>query len=78
MLGGILAYLVRQKGEWLAHFPTQRAAGGLLLIGVSVFCAQSGIRLSGLLALLPTVGAFPGDLGRLHQLDQQIPPRAIA
>jgi peptidoglycan/LPS O-acetylase OafA/YrhL len=58
MLGGILAYLVRQKGEWLAHFPTQRAAGGLLLIGVSVFALNREFAFPGYWALLPTVGAF--------------------
>jgi peptidoglycan/LPS O-acetylase OafA/YrhL len=58
MLGGILAYLVRQKGEWLAHFRTQRAAGGLLLIGVSVFALNREFAFPGYWALFPTVGAF--------------------
>jgi peptidoglycan/LPS O-acetylase OafA/YrhL len=58
MLGGILAYLVRQKGEWLAHFRTQRAAGGLLLIGVSVFALNREFAFPGYWALLPTVGTF--------------------
>jgi peptidoglycan/LPS O-acetylase OafA/YrhL len=58
MLGGILAYLVRQRGEWLAHFPTQRAAGGLLLIGVSVFALNREFAFPGYWALFPTVGAF--------------------
>jgi peptidoglycan/LPS O-acetylase OafA/YrhL len=58
MLGGVLAYLVRQKGEWLAHFRTQRAAGGLLLIGVSVFALNREFAFPGYWALLPTVGAF--------------------
>ncbi len=58
MLGGVLAYLVRQKGEWLAHFPTQRAAGGLLLIGVSIFALNREFAFPGYWALLPTVGAF--------------------
>jgi peptidoglycan/LPS O-acetylase OafA/YrhL len=58
MLGGMLAYLVRQKGEWLAHFPTQRAAGGLLLIGVSVFAFNREFAFPGYWALCPTVGAF--------------------
>jgi peptidoglycan/LPS O-acetylase OafA/YrhL len=58
MLGGILAYLVRQKGEWLAQFRTQRAAGGLLLIGVSVFALNREFAFPGYWALFPTVGAF--------------------
>ena len=58
MLGGILAYLVRQKDEWLARFPAQRAAGGLLLIGVSVFALNLEFAFPGYWALLPTVGAF--------------------
>ncbi|HEY3793828.1 MAG TPA: acyltransferase, partial [Bradyrhizobium sp.] len=58
MLGGVLAYLVRQKGEWLAHFRTPRAAGGLLLIGVSVFALNREFAFPGYWALLPTVGAF--------------------
>jgi peptidoglycan/LPS O-acetylase OafA/YrhL len=58
MLGGILAYLVRQKSEWLAHFRTQRAAGGLLLIGVSIFALNREFAFPGYWALLPTVGAF--------------------
>ncbi len=58
MLGGVLAYLVRQKGEWLAHFRTQRAAGGLLLIGVSVFALNREFAFPGYWALFPTVGAF--------------------
>jgi peptidoglycan/LPS O-acetylase OafA/YrhL len=58
MVGGILAYLVRQKGEWLAYFRTQRAAGGLLLIGVSVFALNREFAFPGYWALLPTVGAF--------------------
>ena len=58
MLGGILAYLVRQNGEWLARFPTQRAAGGLLLIGVGVFALNREFAFPGYWALLPTVGAF--------------------
>jgi hypothetical protein len=58
MLGGILAYLVRQPGEWLAHFRTQRAAGGLLLIGVSIFALNGELAFPGYWALFPTVGAF--------------------
>ena len=58
MLGGILAYLVRQKGEWLAQFRAQRAAGGLLLIGVSVFALNREFAFPGYWALFPTVGAF--------------------
>jgi peptidoglycan/LPS O-acetylase OafA/YrhL len=58
MLGGILAYLVRQKGEWLAQFHALRAAGGLLLIGVSVFALNREFAFPGYWALFPTVGAF--------------------
>jgi peptidoglycan/LPS O-acetylase OafA/YrhL len=58
MLGGILAYLVRQKSEWLAQFHEQRAAGGLLLIGVSVFVLNREFAFPGYWALLPTFGAF--------------------
>ncbi len=58
MLGGILAYLVRQKGEWLAQFQALRAAAGLLLIGVSVFALNREFAFPGYWALLPTVGAF--------------------
>jgi peptidoglycan/LPS O-acetylase OafA/YrhL len=58
MLGGILAYLVRQKGEWLAQFHVLRAAAGLLLIGVSVFALNREFAFPGYWALLPTFGAF--------------------
>jgi peptidoglycan/LPS O-acetylase OafA/YrhL len=58
MLGGVLAYLVRQKGEWLAPFHALRAAAGLLLIGVSVFALNREFAFPGYWALLPTFGAF--------------------
>jgi peptidoglycan/LPS O-acetylase OafA/YrhL len=58
MLGGILAYLVRQKGEWLAQFHALRAAAGLLLIGISVFALNREFAFPGYWALLPTFGAF--------------------
>jgi peptidoglycan/LPS O-acetylase OafA/YrhL len=58
MLGGILAYLVRQRGEWLAQFYALRAAAGLLLIGVSVFALNREFAFPGYWALLPTFGAF--------------------
>jgi peptidoglycan/LPS O-acetylase OafA/YrhL len=58
MLGGILAYLVRQKGEWLAQLHVLRAAAGLLLIGVSVFALNREFAFPGYWALLPTFGAF--------------------
>jgi peptidoglycan/LPS O-acetylase OafA/YrhL len=58
MLGGILAYLVRQQGGWLAQFHALRAAGGLLLIGVSVFALNREFAFPGYWALLPTFGAF--------------------
>lgn len=58
MLGGVLAYLVRQKGEWLAQFHALRAAAGLLLIGVSVFALNREFAFPGYWALLPTFGAF--------------------
>jgi peptidoglycan/LPS O-acetylase OafA/YrhL len=58
MLGGILAYLVRQNGEWLAQFHALRAACGLLLICVSVFVLNREFAFPGYWALLPTFGAF--------------------
>jgi peptidoglycan/LPS O-acetylase OafA/YrhL len=58
MLGGVLAYLVRQKGEWLVHLRTLRAAAGLLLIGVSVFALNREFAFPGYWALFPTLGAF--------------------
>lgn len=58
MLGGVLAYLVRQKGIWLTHFRTQRAGAGLLLIGASVFMLDREFAFPGYWALVPTVGTF--------------------
>jgi peptidoglycan/LPS O-acetylase OafA/YrhL len=58
MLGGVLAYLVRQKDERLAHFQVARAGAGLLLIGGSVFMLNRNFAFPGYWALLPTVGAF--------------------
>jgi peptidoglycan/LPS O-acetylase OafA/YrhL len=37
MLGGVLAYLVRQKAQWLSGFRSLQSAFGLSLIAISVF-----------------------------------------
>jgi peptidoglycan/LPS O-acetylase OafA/YrhL len=58
MLGGALAYLVRQKGAWLTRFQTERAGAGLLLIGTSVFMLSPEVAFPGYWALIPTVGTF--------------------
>jgi peptidoglycan/LPS O-acetylase OafA/YrhL len=58
MLGGVLAYLVRQKTHWLSGFRGQRCAVGLLLIGLSVFILNRATAFPGFWALLPTLGAF--------------------
>jgi peptidoglycan/LPS O-acetylase OafA/YrhL len=58
MIGGILAYLIRQKGDWLIRFGALRAATGLLLIGSSVLLLNREFAFPGYWALLPTSGAF--------------------
>jgi peptidoglycan/LPS O-acetylase OafA/YrhL len=58
MVGGVLAYLVRQKSEWLSKYSNQRSAIGLLLILISVFMLNREFAFPGYWALLPTLGAF--------------------
>jgi len=58
MLGGMLAYIVRQKHAWLSGFGIQRSAVGLLLIVISVFMLNKEFAFPGYWALLPTLGAF--------------------
>ena len=58
MVGGVLAYLVRQKGEWLSRFGNLRSVAGLLLIVLSVFMLNREFAFPGYWALLPTLGAF--------------------
>jgi peptidoglycan/LPS O-acetylase OafA/YrhL len=58
MLGGVLAYLVRQKTQWLSGFRSLQSAFGLLLIAISVFFLNKAAAFPGFWALLPTLGAF--------------------
>jgi peptidoglycan/LPS O-acetylase OafA/YrhL len=58
MLGGMLAYLVRQKAQWLSGFRGLQAAFGLLLIAISVFFLNKAAAFPGFWALVPTLGAF--------------------
>jgi peptidoglycan/LPS O-acetylase OafA/YrhL len=58
MVGAVLAYLVRQKAQWLSGFRTLRCAFGLLLIGFGIFFLNRVAAFPGFWALLPTLGAF--------------------
>ncbi|MFZ0150135.1 MAG: acyltransferase family protein [Xanthobacteraceae bacterium] len=58
MLGGALAYLVRQKAQWLSGFRSLQSAFGLLLIANSIFFLNRTAAFPGFWALLPTLGAF--------------------
>lgn len=58
MLGGVLAYLVRQKAQWLSGFRSLQSAFGLSLIAISVFFLNKATAFPGFWALLPTLGAF--------------------
>lgn len=58
MLGGVLAYLVRQKAQWLTGFRGLQSTFGLLLIGLSVLFLNRAAAFPGFWALLPTLGAF--------------------
>src|ERR1700756_2738819 len=58
MLGGVLAYLVRQKAQWLSGFRGLQAAFGLLLIAISIFFLNKVAAFPGFWALVPTLGAF--------------------
>jgi peptidoglycan/LPS O-acetylase OafA/YrhL len=58
MLGGVLAYLVRQKAQWLSGFRSLQCVFGLFLIAISVFFLNKAAAFPGFWALLPTLGAF--------------------
>jgi peptidoglycan/LPS O-acetylase OafA/YrhL len=58
MLGGVLAYLVRQKAQWLSGFRSLQCVFGLFLIAISIFFLNKAAAFPGFWALLPTLGAF--------------------
>ncbi len=57
MVGGVFAYLVRQKGETFSVFGNPLSAAGLLSIVLSVVLLNKEMAFPGYWALLPTLGA---------------------
>lgn len=58
MIGGILAYLVLHKPQYVSKYSGVQSLTGLLLIATSLFILRDDSTFPGWWALLPTVGTF--------------------